>query len=157
MHEGTMLKKIFRASSQQADLILRIALGIVFFAHGAQKLLGWFGGFGWKGTIGYFVQALNIPAPVAALVILVEFFGGLAIILGLLTRPAALGLALTMLGAAFKVHLANGFFLDLQGPADGVEYVFVLSLLSLYFVVKGAGVVSVDKIIFDKLNGKQAE
>jgi len=97
MHEGTMLERLLRVSSQQADFILRVALGTVFFAHGAQKLLGWFGGFGWKGTIGFFAQALNIPAPAAVLVILVEFFGGLAIILGLLTRPAALGLAFTML------------------------------------------------------------
>jgi putative oxidoreductase len=148
------LAKIFRSSSQQADLILRLALGIVFFAHGAQKLLGWFGGYGWDGTVGFFTQALGVPAPLAGLAILTEFFGGIAIILGLLTRPAALGLAVTMLVAAFKVHLANGFFLDQQGPADGIEYAFVLLLLSLYFTVKGAGTVSADKFIFDKLAGK---
>jgi len=143
--------KLFRVSSQQADLILRIALGAVFFAHGAQKLLGWFGGYGWTGTVGFLNQALGIPTTLAGLAILTEFFGGIAIILGLLTRPAALGLAVTMLFAAFKVHLANGFFLDLKGPADGVEYVLVLFLLSLYFVVKGAGRISVDKVIADNL------
>jgi putative oxidoreductase len=71
--------------------------------------------------------------------------------LGLFTRPAALALAVNMLVAALKVHLANGFFLDLTGAADGVEYVFVLILISLYFTVKGAGLVSLDKIIFDRI------
>ncbi|MFZ5642881.1 MAG: DoxX family protein [Bacillota bacterium] len=144
------IQKVFRTSPQQADLILRIALGAVFVAHGSQKLFGWFGGHGWNATIGFFSQALNISAPLAGFVILIEFFGGIAIVLGLLTRPAALGLAATMLGAAFKVHLANGFFLDLSGPRDGVEYVFVLFLLSLYFVVKGSGTISLDRFIAGK-------
>lgn len=145
--------KIFGVSAQQADLLLRLALGVVFFAHGAQKLLGWFGGYGWEGTMGFLTQSLQIPAPLAALAILAEFFGGIAIILGLLTRPAAAALSLTMLVAAFKVHMVNGFFLDSQGPADGIEYAFVLALLSLYFAVKGAGTVSLDKVILDSLSG----
>jgi len=148
--EASLTQRIFRTSPQQADLILRIALGTVFVAHGSQKLLGWFGGHGWNATIGFFSQALNIPAPLAGLVILIEFFGGIAIILGLSTRPAALGLAAIMLGAAFKVQRFNGFFLDLKGPKDGVEYVFVLFLLSLYFVVKGSGTISLDRLIAGK-------
>jgi predicted heme/steroid binding protein len=72
---------IFKVSNEQVDLILRLALGIVFFAHGAQKLLGWFGGYGWQGTIGFLNQSLQIPTSLAALSILVEFFGGIAIIL----------------------------------------------------------------------------
>lgn len=153
-YETSLATRIFGVSTQQADLILRLALGIIFFAHGAQKLLGWFGGYGWEGTIGFFQQALGIPAPLAGLAIFTEFFGGIAIILGLLTRPAALGLAVTMLVAAFKVQLANGFFLDLKGPADGIEYAFALFMLALYFTVKGAGIVSIDKIIYDKLKGQ---
>ncbi len=147
-----IVQKIFGVSAQQADLWLRLALGIVFFAHGAQKLLGWFGGYGWEGTMGYFTQTLQIPASLAAVSILVEFFGGIAIILGLLTRPVAAALSVSMLVAAFKVHLANGFFLDLAGPADGIEYVLVLILLSLYFVVKGAGTISFDRLISDSLS-----
>lgn len=149
-----LAEKIFRGSAQHGDLILRIGLGSVFFAHGAQKLLGWFGGFGWTGTLGFFTQALGIPAPLAALAILAEFFGGIAILLGLLTRPAALALALTMLVAALKVHLPNGFFLDGQGPKDGVEYIFILLMASLYFVVKGAGGLSVDRVIAERILGK---
>lgn len=152
--ETSLAQKIFRVSSQRADLILRLALGIVFFAHGAQKLLGWFGGYGWTGTMGFLTQAVGLPAPIAGLVILIEFFGGLAIILGFLTRPAALGLTAVTLGAISKVHLVNGFFLDAQGPKDGMEYVFVLLLLSLYFLLKGAGTISVDQVIAQKLAGK---
>ena len=148
-----LLRGIFKVSNQQVDLILRLALGIVFFAHGAQKLLGWFGGYGWQGTIGFLNQSLQIPTSLAALSILVEFIGGIAIILGLFTRPAALALTVNMLVAALKVHLANGFFLDLTGAADGVEYVFVLMLISLYFTINGAGLVSLDKLIFDRLKG----
>ncbi|MFZ3170784.1 MAG: DoxX family protein [Carboxydocellales bacterium] len=151
---SSTLTKIFQVSSQQADLILRLALGLVFVAHGAQKLFGWFGGYGWTGTVGFFNQALGIAPALAGLAILIEFFGGIAIILGLLTRPAALGLAVTMLVAAVKVHLANGFFLDQKGAADGVEYIFVLFLLSLYLLIKGAGTISLDKVIKDRLTGK---
>lgn len=136
---------ILKASSGQADLILRLALGSVFFAHGAQKLLGWFGGYGWNGTMGFLTQTVGLPSFLAALTILIEFFGGIALIFGLLTRPAALGLTAVMLGAVFKVHLPNGFFL---GESDGIEYAFVLLMLSIYFVVKGAGSLSLDKYIF---------
>lgn len=147
--------KIFGGSTQQADLLLRLALGIVFLAHGSQKLFGWFGGFGWEGTMGFFTQVLHIPGPLAGLAILAEFFGGVAIVLGILTRPAALMLFATMIVAAMKVHLANGFFLDSQGPADGIEYVYVLIMLSLYFLIKGAGTISGDRVIAEKIGGKK--
>lgn len=149
--KNNFMVKLFQVTEQKADLILRLALGVVFLAHGSQKLFGWFGGNGWSGTINFFNQALGIPAPLAGLAILVEFFGGLAIILGLLTRPAALGLSITMLVAAVKVSLPNGFFLDLKGPKDGFEYAFVLFLLALYFVIKGAGKISLDNLISKKL------
>lgn len=148
--ECSFVDKILGTSAQQADLLLRLGLGGVFFAHGAQKLLGWFGGYGWSGTIGFLNQALGIPSFIAGLVILIEFFGGIALILGLLTRPAALGIAATMLGAAVKVHLANGFFLDSKGANDGIEYIFVLFMVSIYFVVKGAGTISLDRIFSSK-------
>ena len=144
-----MIKKylsIFNDSSGYTDIILRLALGIVFFAHGSQKIFGWFGGYGWAGTMGFLTQ-LGMPAFIAGLTILIEFFGGAAILLGLLTRPAALGLVFVMLGAIFKVHLHNGFFMGSKS-GDGIEYVFVLLMLSIYFVVKGAGAFSIDKIIY---------
>lgn len=140
--------KIFKASAQYSDIILRCALGIIFFAHGAQKLLGWFGGYGWTGTMGFLTNTVGLPGFLAALTILIEFFGGIAIIFGLFTRPAALGIFIVMLGAIFKVHLANGFFLDPKGVANGIEYPFSLLMISLYLMVKGAGKISLDRLIF---------
>lgn len=142
-----MLKKLLNPSADRADLILRIALGVVFFAHGSQKVLGWFGGYGWAGTLGFFQQALGIPPFWAGLSFLAELLGGILILLGLLTRPAALSIAVTMFVAGMKVGLPNGFFLDTQGPKDGVEYVFVLLLIAVYFIIKGAGKISLDAVI----------
>jgi putative oxidoreductase len=136
--------KIFGTSQSNSLLILRLTLGIVFFAHGAQKLLGWFGGYGWAGTMGWF-QTLNIPASLAGLSIFIEFFGGIAIILGLFTRPAALGLAIISLVAMIKVHWAMGFFL--VGANYGIEFVFTLFAIALYLFVEGAGSFSIDKVI----------
>src|SRR4028118_221554 len=93
-------------------VLLRLALGVIFLAHGSQKLFGWFGGNGFAATLDYFGAKLGIPAPLAALAILTEVAGGLAVILGVFTRTAALGLAVTMIVAAAKVHLANGFFMN---------------------------------------------
>lgn len=142
-----MIKKLLNPSMDRADLILRIALGIVFFAHGSQKIFGWFGGFGWTGTLGYFQQAIGIPPFLAGLSFLAEFVGGVLILLGLLTRPAALAIAVTMLVAGLKVGLPNGFFLDSKGPNNGIEYVFVLFLLAVYFVIKGSGRISMDSLL----------
>ncbi|OLN27056.1 DoxX family membrane protein [Desulfosporosinus metallidurans] len=141
--EESLCGKVFSGTSIKTDLLLRLALGTVFFAHGAQKLLGWFGGYGWSGTMGYLTQTVHLASPIAGLVILLEFFAGIAIILGFLTRPAALGIALVMLGAAFTVHLPNGFFLD----KGGVEYVFVLFLVALFLLINGAGTISIDRLI----------
>lgn len=152
LNNNSLAEKIFSSSLEKSALILRIALGTVFFAHGAQLLLGWFGGYGWAGSMGFFTKSLGIPAFFAGLAILVEFFGGIAILLGLLTRPAAAGLAAIMLTAAIKVHLANGFFLDLTGPKDGIEYTFVLFLIAVYLLIKGAGAISLDSFIAKKLN-----
>ena len=142
-NEKSLCEKIFTGNSLQTDLLLRLALGIVFFAHGAQKMLGWFGGYGWSRTMGYLTQTVHLAPPIAGLVILLEFFAGIALIIGFLTRPAALGIALVMLGAAVTVHLPNGFFLD----KSGVEYVLVLFLVALFIFINGAGTVSLDRII----------
>ncbi|HVJ49700.1 DoxX family protein [Desulfitobacterium sp.] len=147
-----MIKKLLNPSTDRADLILRIALGIVFFAHGSQKIFGWFGGFGWTGTLGFFQQAMGIPPFLAGLSFLAEFVGGVLILLGLLTRPAALAIAVTILVAGLKVGLPNGFFLDSNGPNNGIEYVFVLFLLAIYFVIKGSGRISLDSLL-SKRNG----
>src|ERR1700741_765173 len=99
-----MLRKLITTDDNPATAILRLVLGVVFFAHGAQKALGWFGGPGFSGTMGMFTGYLHIPAPLAFLAIAAEFFGGLGLILGFLTRIAAFGIAVNMLVAISLVH-----------------------------------------------------
>jgi putative oxidoreductase len=126
-------------------LVVRLALGIVFFAHGAQKVFGWFGGHGLKATIQAFQQHMKIPPAATTLAAFIECFGGLALIVGLLARPAALGLIAVMLVAVAKVHWQNGFFLATQpGQSNGWEYNFALIAMALAVVIGGAGAVSID-------------
>ena len=123
-------------------LALRIALGVIFLAHGAQKLFGWFGGYGLEGTLGYFSGKLGIPVPLGVLAILTEFFGGLAVLLGVFSRTAALGLAANMVVAALKVHLVNGFFLNWNntpGQGHGFEMNLALAAMALFVVLAGPG------------------
>lgn len=148
-----LLQKICAVTETKSLLILRLALGIIFFAHGSQKLLGWFGGYGWTGTIAFFTKSIGIPAFPAGISILVEFFCGIVILLGLFTRPAAFALAINLLVAAFTVHLRNGFFLN--SPNDGVEYVFALFMLSVYLLIKGSGLISLDQLLAQRLSKRE--
>src|ERR1700682_5009160 len=99
-----MLRSLLVTDDSKATTILRLVLGVVFFAHGAQKMLGWFGGPGFSGTMGLFTGYLHIPAPFAVLAIAAEFFGGLGLVLGFLTRIAAFGIAVNMMVAVAMVH-----------------------------------------------------
>src|SRR5271167_773932 len=120
--------------------ILRVVLGVVFFAHGAQKMLGWFGGFGFHGTMGFFSR-MGMPAAVGFLIICTEFFGGLGLIAGLLTRIASLGIAGLMIGAIFMVHLPNGFFMNWMGnqKGEGIEYHLLVLAIAATLLPRGAG------------------
>src|SRR5436309_5555189 len=100
---GKMIRKLYATDDNTATVILRLVLGIVFFAHGAQKMLGWFGGYGFHATLGFFTGVLHIPTPLAVLAIFAEFFGGLGLIVGLLTRVAAFGIGVNMLVAILAV------------------------------------------------------
>ena len=140
---------LFKPYPSWAPIFARLTLGIIFFAHGSQKLLGWFGGSGWSGTIQFFEQS-GVPAFLAILLIITEFFGGIAIILGFFTRLAALGLTVAMIVAIYKVHLPNGFFLNwfnVPNMGHGIEYSLALIGLSLSLLVWGAGNLSVDQMI----------
>src|SRR6185436_8448339 len=132
-----------------ATAILRLVMGVVFFAHGAQKLLGWFGGFGFSGTMGFFTGTMHIPAPLAFLVIAAEFFGGLGLILGFLTRIAAFGIAATMVVAIGMVHSVFGFFMNWSGTqkGEGFEYHVLVLAMTVFMMVRGAGAFSVDRAI----------
>jgi putative oxidoreductase len=129
-------------------LVVRLALGIVFFAHGAQKVFGWFGGAGLKATIRTFQQYLKVPPAATTLAAFIECFGGLALIVGALARPAAVGIIVVMLVAITKVHWKNGFFLATQpGQANGWEYNFALIAMALAVLIGGAGALSVDHLL----------
>jgi putative oxidoreductase len=140
---------IFGSYPSWSLLIVRVVLGIIFFAHGAQKVFGWFGGGGLKGTIAYFRQSLGIPAGATVIAAFTECFGGLAVLVGLLARPAALGLIVVMLVAIAKVHWKNGFFLQSGQPGKGPGFEFNLALIgmALAVLVGGAGRFSVDRLI----------
>ena len=143
-----MLKRLMATSDDLSFTILRLVLGVVFFAHGAQKMLGWFGGPGFHATMGFFAH-LGMPTPVALLVICTEFFGGLGLIIGLLTRIAALGIAGEMIGAIFMVHLANGFFMNWMGnqKGEGFEYHLLVIAMAAALLLRGAGAFSVDRAL----------
>ncbi len=144
-----MFRKLIRTDDNPATLILRLVLGVVFFAHGAQKLLGWFGGPGFSGTMGMFAGYLHIPAPLAFLAIAAEFFGGLGLILGFLTRIAAFGIAVNMLVAIATVHHSYGFFMNWTGTqkGEGFEYHLLVLAITAYLIIRGAGAFSVDRAI----------
>src|SRR5947199_2149281 len=108
----SMIHKLIATDNNTATTILRLVLGVIFFAHGAQKMLGWFGGYGFAGTMSFFTGPLHIPAPLAVLAIAAEFFGGLGLILGFLTRIAAFGIGVVMLVAIAFVHSPFGFFMN---------------------------------------------
>jgi putative oxidoreductase len=142
-----MLRKLFATDKAAATTILRLVLGIVFFAHGAQKMLGWFGGYGFHATMGFMTAGMHIPAAFAFLAIAAEFFGGLGLILGLLTRVAAFGIAVNMLVAIVTVHAKFGLFANWTGTQKGEGYEFHLLVLAIaaYLMIRGAGAVSIDR------------
>jgi putative oxidoreductase len=144
-----MLHKLTATENSAAIAILRVILGVVFFAHGAQKMLGWLGGNGFSGTMGFFTNNLHIPAVFAFLAIAAEFFGGLGLILGLLTRMAAFGIAVNMVVAVLTVHLPNGFFMNWTGTqkGEGFEYHLLVLAMTVFLMIKGGGAASVDRAI----------
>jgi putative oxidoreductase len=141
-----MLQKLLRTNNEIAPAILRLVLGVVFFAHGAQKMLGWFGGAGFSGTMGYFEQTMHVPAVFAFLAIAAEFFGGIGLILGFLTRIAAFGITVNMLVAIAMVHLPNGLFMNWTGAqkGEGIEYHLLVLAMTATIMMVGAGAWSVD-------------
>ena len=144
-----LLKNITSSDSGFSALALRIPVGIIFMAHGAQKLFGWFGGYGLAGTGGWMESIGLGPGFLMALLAgSAEFFGGLFILLGLLTRPAAIALAFTMLVAIFAVHFQNGLFMS----NNGYEFGLALLAASISLVFSGAGKAGLDTLINKKLS-----
>jgi putative oxidoreductase len=142
------MKRLLATSDDVTLTILRLVLGVVFFAHGAQKMLGWFGGFGFHGTMGFF-EHLGFPGPVAFLIICTEFFGGVGLIVGLLTRIPALGIGVEMIGAVLMVHLPNGFFMNWTGnqKGEGFEYHLLVIAIAAVLLIRGGGAFSADRAL----------
>lgn len=141
-----MLKKLLRTDNNIAGFVLRVLLGIVMFPHGAQKLLGWFGGYGFSGTMGFFTGKMGIPFVFAFLVIITEFFGSLALIAGALTRLAAFGIGCVMFVATMMVHLPHGFFMNWAGKqqGEGFEFHLLAMAIAVALMIIGGGRWSID-------------
>lgn len=147
-----MLNKILNTqSNDRVATLLRLALGIVMFPHGAQKVFGWFGGYGFSGTMGFFTQQMGIPAFFAFLAILAEFAGSLGLITGLLTRVSAFGIAVVMI-VATTVHMGNGFFMNWNGNqgGEGIEYHILALSMAVALLIRGGGAFSIDALLSSK-------
>jgi putative oxidoreductase len=151
-----MLKKLTATPNDFTLTLLRLVAGVVFFAHGAQLALGWFGGYGYSATMGFFTQQLHIPAPFAFLAIAAELLGGLGLILGLLTRIAAFGIGVTMATAALMNHLPNGLFMNWYGSqkGEGYEYHLLAIAITLTLMIRGGGALSIDRLISSSALGE---
>jgi putative oxidoreductase len=145
----SIINKLTSSNAGFATLALRIPIGITFMAHGAQKLFAWFGGYGLEGT-GQWMDSIGLtPGYLLALMAgSAEFFGGLALLIGLLVRPAAFTLAITMLVAIFSVHFTNGLFMS----NNGYEFGLALLAASASLAMSGAGKISIDAILAKKID-----
>lgn len=148
-----MVAKLLATDGDWVLTLARIILGMALFAHGAQKLLGWFGGHGLSATLRTFRDQLGIPTPLAYLAIAAEFFGGLGLIVGLFSRIAALGIAIIMVVAMVMVHLKYGFFINWFGDKQGhgIEYHLLAIALAVIIVVHGAGAFSLDRALYRRM------
>ncbi len=141
-------RRLVQTEPSYVLLVLRVALAIVIFPHGAQKLLGWYGGPGVDGTLQFFA-AVGVPAGIAVLVIVSDFFGSLALAIGLVGRIAAFGTTMVMLGAMVMVHGQNGFFLNWNGDqaGEGIQFHLLVLAVAAVLMVKGSGAWSIDRLL----------
>jgi len=144
-----MFRNLMKTTDDFSLTLLRLVLGVVFFAHGAQKALGWFGGYGFSGTMGFFTQQMHIPAPFAFLAIAAEFLGSIGLLLGLLGRVAAFGIACNMVVAICMIHRHIGLFANWSGQqkGEGYEYHLLAIAIALSIMIKGSGAFSADRAL----------
>jgi putative oxidoreductase len=142
------MRNLLKTQDDVVPLILRVLLAIVMFPHGAQKALGWFGGYGFAGTMHFFT-GMGIPAVFAALAIAAEFLGSIGLFLGLLTRVAVFGIAVNMVVAIMLVHSANGFFMNWTGQqkGEGFEYHLLAIAICVALMITGGGKLSLDRVL----------
>jgi putative oxidoreductase len=144
---------LFYTGRDWIETLIRVTLGVVFFAHGAQKLLGWFGGAGFRDTMRTMHEFLGLPIPLAFLAIATEFFGGAGLIVGLLSRLAALGIAVSMVVAILMVHGRYGLFLNWLGDrkGHGFEYHLLAIAMAAVIIARGAGALSLDRFLYTSI------
>jgi putative oxidoreductase len=147
------LSIFFQTEMHLHGLLTRIALGLVILAHGCQMLLGWFGGYGYEGTMNYLTQNEGLPWLVSFAVILLEFFGSLAILFGFMGRFFGLAMTGLFIGMIFTSHLSHGLFMNWSGSqsGEGYEYHILAIALSMNLLISGSGSYSVDRLIMRKL------
>ncbi|TNE72119.1 DoxX family protein [bacterium] len=140
---------LFATQNDWIGFILRITLGVIMFPHGAQKLFGWFGGFGFTPTMDFFTKSMSLPWIISILVIIVEFFGSIGLIIGITSRLWAFGLMIIMIGAILTAHINFGFFMNWFGnqTGEGYEYHLLVIGICLATIVSGSGKFSIDSII----------
>jgi len=143
-----MLRKLFATNKDIVPSFLRLTLGAVMFPHGAQKVLGWFGGGGFKVTLEG-MTGMGLPAAIVVMVMIAEFLGSLGLIFGFLTRLSALGVISVMLGAIFTVHQQYGFFMNWMGKqaGEGFEYHLLAIGIAVALLVRGGGAFSIDRAL----------
>jgi putative oxidoreductase len=141
-----MFRILISTDEKLGPFFLRLVLGIVIFAHGAQKVLGWFGGAGFSETVNAFTQKMDFPLWMVLLLMFIEFFGSLGLLAGFLTRLSALGIGCAMTVCAFMYHLSNGFFMNWLGKqsGEGFEYHILLLGICIALLIEGGGAISLD-------------
>ena len=146
---GSLFRVLTQTTNDVACLVLRVLLAVVIFAHGAQKVLGWFGGRGLEATMAYFTKVQHIPVELAVLAIAAEFLGPIGLLVGFLTRVAAFVIAVEMAVAVYLVHLKFGFFVNWSGkqPGEGFEYHILVLAITIALMIKGSGRWSIDRLI----------
>jgi putative oxidoreductase len=144
-----LLQTLVRTGSSATPAVLRLTLAAVMFPHGAQKMLGWFGGYGFTGTMGFFTGTMGIPWLLAFGTIMIEFFAPILLLIGAGTRLAALGLGVVMTTAMLMVHAQNGFFMNWSGTqkGEGIEYFLLFIGMTIALIISGGGRWSVDRTI----------
>jgi putative oxidoreductase len=149
LRKDFVIRKLMATDNDAAVTFLRLVLGVVFFAHRAQKALGWFGGYGFSGTMGFFTGMMHIPALFAVLAIAAEFLGGLGVIVGLLTRVAAFGIFCNMVVAVAMIHHQFGFFMNWAGTQkrEGFEFYLLGLAMTVFLMIRGAGAASVNRLL----------
>ncbi|MGG9960634.1 DoxX family protein [Ferruginibacter sp. SUN106] len=148
------MKNIFKTNNDWTGFLLRLTIGIVLFPHGAQKLLGWFGGYGFTGTMNFFTATVGLPWIIGLLVIILEFFGSILLVIGLGSRIIALSMIALSTGIIFTSHIQNGFFMNWFGnqKGEGCEYFLLLIGLSAALLLNGSGKLSLDKLLYKSKN-----